>query len=82
MSAQERFEDVASKHQQSVQWHLSQQTTTSSDAYESSSEEEDLNDNSIMDSMLKTFKSTGGNVFLMVTPSGLLNICKNSYNKI
>ena len=56
-SAQERFAGIAAQHQESVQRHLSQ---AAENDYESSSEEEDLNDESILTKMVKTFRNTNG----------------------
>ncbi len=66
-----RFQDAAAQHQRNVQRHLSKQSSGSGsggsgspskespDAYESSEEEEDMNDDSILQSMLKSFQGTG-----------------------
>ena len=51
------FENAAAQHQKSVLRHLD---TNNAESESSSSEEEVMNDEGIMDSLLKTFRSTGG----------------------
>ena len=62
-AATERFQDAAAEHQRNVQRYLSKQSsgspTEEPDKYESSEEEDDSNDNSILQSMLKSFQGTG-----------------------
>ncbi|KAI0215478.1 NF-X1-type zinc finger protein NFXL1 [Lamellibrachia satsuma] len=55
-SAEQRFQDVASKHQESVQRHLQ----NVDDEYESSDEEEDMNDDDILETVLKSFRGSTG----------------------
>ena len=62
MSAEQRFQDVASKHQESVQRHLQ----NVDDEYESSDEEEDMNDDDILKSVLKSFHGTTGEMFIQL----------------
>ncbi len=64
-AAAERFQDAAAEHQRNVQRHLSKHRSSSpteeatSDVYESSEEEDSMNDESILQSMLKSFQGTG-----------------------
>jgi len=55
-SAEARFIDVALQHQQALQRHMS---STPSEEFESS-EEEELDDENILGSMLKSFGGKGG----------------------
>ena len=57
MSAETKYQDAALKHQQKVQQHLSSQA--SKDDYESSSEEEELNEDDIMSKTLCSYHGTG-----------------------
>jgi len=77
VSTNHRFADIAAKHQQSVQRHLTQ--SSQDDDYESSSEEDDLNDEGIMSKMVKTFQNTndGGDDILGRTQEYLLNSVKS-----
>jgi len=69
---EQRFQDVASKHQESVQRHLQ----NVDDEYESSDEEEDMNDDDILESVLKSFRgSTGEAVDPVVTHETIDHIC-------
>ena len=62
-AATERFQDAAAEHQRNVQRHLTKQGPSSpvegQDMYESSEEEDEMNDDSILQSMLKSFQGTG-----------------------
>ncbi len=51
--AESRFQTAAAKHQESAQRLLDE------DAYQSSSEEEDLDDEQIFEKLWKSFRATG-----------------------
>lgn len=89
VSAEERFQDAANKHQQQAQKHLQSDPDPSSptdDPYISSDEEEDLNDEGIMDGLLKSFKSSlssggsGDDNELGSTQEYLMNSLKSKAN--
>ena len=62
-AATERFQDAAAEHQRNVQRHLTKQGSSSptedQKVYESSEEEDEMNDDSILQSILKSFQGTG-----------------------
>ena len=59
ISADDRFQTAATKHQVSMQRHL-QADGANGDGYESSDEEESLNDQGILQSMMKSFSTNSG----------------------
>ena len=87
ISAEERFQNAASRHQQHAQKHLEQeqskQVSVNNDNDHGdyvSSEEEDLNDEGIMDGLLKSFQSNGQSSELGSTQEYLMNSIKSKAN--
>ena len=56
ITAESKFQDAAQRHQQNVQQHLTSQMSRPD--YESSSEEEELNDTHIMTQTLRSYHGT------------------------
>lgn len=57
LSAESRFQDAADQHQEAAKLHLG---NAEDNEYESSEDEDALNDENILDSMLKSFRGSMG----------------------
>lgn len=76
LSAESKFKDAADQHQEAAKLHL---RNAGDNEYESSEDEDDLNDENILDSVLKSFRGTIGMLALYL--SLIRDLLRPSYTR-